>query len=308
MALLTHGEAGTDADDTYKTKRRDETIETDDGRDTIQFDSRAAGEKTLVDLDLKSRAGEIDWDTMVFRLNNKKIDLGGDLTGGFFYGTEIETRKKGAQATVESEADFAELIYAALRLGDERVTAEGPKGLGDLKLDIGTTGRDNRDIELVFSGSSQVDSDVQEALAGNDRDTAENTFEVIKLGDKSDKNTIKVNDPDIFVFISGFDVNGGGKSSFDKLKLGNAFGAFKGTYSKTGQFLDLVEDLENDGNEATDARVVGDDLILDFGVGGEDEGEFTEFEGGRIYLLDVVGNDGLTYEALADVGADIFTG
>ena len=113
-------------------------------------------------------------------------------------------------------------------------------------------------------------------------------------------------DRDLFVFgnvdqqdigndvITDFDTNNfrGGERNFDTATL--TFGGRDFSLSTGEEFVSLVQFLQNDGNDDTDAILDGDDILFVFSR--DDQGTVTE----SIRFQNIVGGDGLTVSRLND--------
>ncbi len=129
--------AGTDADDSYRPGRGTQIVATGDGLDTVQIDNRNAGTKIFTDWDIKQRATESDWDTLVFRLDGK-----------YFEGSAISGNNAN-QARVETAADFVEFLELVEAKGGENdVAIDG----NDVTVVIDADNHFRGDLTLVFRG------------------------------------------------------------------------------------------------------------------------------------------------------------
>jgi len=127
----------------------------------------------------------------------------------------------------------------------------------------------------------------------------------ILTGDQTDGDNGRF-DRDLFVFgnvdqqdigndvITDFDTNNfrGGERNFDTATL--TFGGRDFSLSTGEEFVSLVQFLQNDGNDDTDAILDGDDILFVFSR--DDQGTVTE----SIRFQNIVGGDGLTVSRLND--------
>ena len=145
--------------------------------------------------------------------------------------------------------------------------------------------------------NGSADDDILAGLKGNDTITTGDGLDgvVHMAGDGADR-------------ITDFDVNGrwnrnredggrradGGEQDFDTLIL-SGHGALDGEYATAAELRGLVEAIESDGDEATQAMVFGRDLLLDFGADGSItlEGVIGQL-GGRQSLFELGAEDGRT--------------
>ena len=98
--------------------------------------------------------------------------------------------------------------------------------------------------------------------------------------------------------ITDFDTNNfdidaqGSESNFDTLAF--TFGDRDFELSQGSDFVEFVRFIESDGDRDTDGILDGEDLVFDFG------------NGDSVRIESILGDDGITREALDAASVDIF--
>ena len=292
--------------------------------------ARSSGNDIITDFDTDNfRGGENNFDTLSFTFNGEDFNL----SEGRDFVNFVDTIESDGDTETDAIRDGNDLIFVFARdengLITDSVTLEGVIGddgitnnrLNNASVDELTDGdifANFGDFEdNVLSGSDNFDALFGEGgddtlVGGLGSDTLEGgAGDDILTGDAADGSNDR-NDQDVFVYgdvdtgaigndvITDFDTNNfdGGENNFDTLEL--SIGGVAQELSTGQDILDFAELLNTDASDDTGAFSDGGDVVLVFQR--DALGEVTD----SIRLQDVIGDDGITNDALDDALVDTF--